>query len=62
MIKKACLYCQTENNSDDEICNHCGMTLPKKPPQDKQTKISFFVKAFWLIVLFCIVMMAYLPR
>ncbi|MCW8866569.1 MAG: DnrP protein [Colwellia sp.] len=59
---KKCLYCQTENEGATENCEHCGMPLPSKHPQDKQKKISFFIKAFWAIVIFCIVMMYYLPR
>ena len=59
---KKCLFCQTENNRENESCTHCGMALPTKHPHDKQSKISFFVKAFWGIVLFCVVMMIYLPR
>ncbi|MEY8214464.1 MAG: DnrP protein [Colwellia sp.] len=62
MTSKKCLYCQQENAGDAENCSHCGMALPLKHPQDKQTKISFFVKAFWGIVIFCVVMMYYLPR
>jgi hypothetical protein len=59
---KKCLYCEVENDISNENCNHCGMALPTKHPNDKHTKISFFVKAFWGIVLFCVVMMIYLPR
>jgi len=61
-IKKQCLFCQTENESENTHCSHCGMALPKKHPLDKRKKISFFVKAFWAIVLFCIAMMVFLPR
>ncbi|MFQ3192975.1 MAG: hypothetical protein ACI936_004129 [Paraglaciecola sp.] len=59
---KKCLYCEVENDISNENCSHCGMALPTKHPNDKHTKISFFVKAFWGIVLFCVVMMIYLPR
>jgi len=59
---KKCLFCQQENTADTENCSHCGMALPNKHPQDKQKKLSFFVKAFWGIVIFCVVMMYYLPR
>ncbi|MBL4764157.1 MAG: DnrP protein [Colwellia sp.] len=59
---KQCLYCQVENDIDNEHCSHCGMALPTKHPNDKQTKINFFIKAFWAIVLFCVIMIFYLPR
>ncbi len=62
-----CLYCQGENsidkaNANNKHCKHCGMSLPEKHPQDKSRKISFFIKAFWAIVIFCVFMMFYLPR
>jgi len=59
---KKCLFCQTDNDNNDVHCSHCGMALPKKHPQDKRKKINFFIKAFWAIVLFCVIMMYYLPR
>lgn len=59
---KTCLYCQTENEAGSTCCTHCGMTLPNKNPKDKQKKIKFFIKAFWAIVIFCLVMIYYLPR
>lgn len=59
---KKCLYCHGDNDESDSNCQHCGMALPQKHPQDKRNKISFFIKAFWAIVVFCVVMMFYLPR
>lgn len=61
---KVCLYCQTENTSKGEKkqCQHCGMELPEKHPNDRNIKVKFFIKAFWLIALFCLVMVFYLPR
>lgn len=59
---KKCLYCQGENEATNEICQHCGMDLPDKHPHDKRSKISFFIKAFWAIVIFCVFMIFYLPR
>lgn len=60
--KKQCLFCQTENDIDNANCSHCGMALPKKHPMDKRKKINFFVKAFWMLVVFCIIMILLLPR
>lgn len=59
---KKCLFCQGNNNENDSHCQHCGMALPVKHPHDKRSKISFFIKAFWGIVIFCVVMIIYLPR
>lgn len=59
---KKCLYCQGDNNEVDAQCRHCGMALPQKHPNDRSTKVKFFVKAFWAIVIFCVVMIFYLPR
>ncbi|OUR79983.1 DnrP protein [Colwellia psychrerythraea] len=61
---KTCLFCQTENTCEGENnqCQHCGMELPDKHPNDRNIKVKFFFKAFWLIALFCIVMVFYLPR
>ncbi len=64
---RKCLYCQSENNpsknkANNDLCNNCGMTLPKKHPKDKHSKLSFFIKAFWIIVMFCVFMVLYLPR
>jgi len=64
---RKCLFCQGDNDQSEnsvniETCRHCGMALPKKHPQNKQSKISFFIKAFWIIVIFCVLMMFYLPR
>ena len=57
-----CLYCQTNNETDQVSCTHCGMPLAKKHPENKKDKRSCFIKAFILIALFCLVMVFYLPR
>lgn len=59
---KKCLYCQGNNKASDTHCQHCGMALPDKHPHSKDSKIKFFVKVFWVIVIFCVVMIFYLPR
>jgi len=64
---KKCLYCQGEtevktNGVNNNTCKHCGMALPIKHPQNKRSKISFFTKVFWLIAIFCVFMIIYLPR
>jgi predicted nucleic acid-binding Zn ribbon protein len=60
--KISCLFCQTKNDADVESCKNCGMALAKDHPESENTRQRFFVKAFWGIVIFCIVMMIYLPR
>ncbi len=60
--KKVCLYCQTPNSSQQENCSHCGMALANKQPNSAKSRINFFVKVFWVIVIFCGLMIYYLPR
>jgi hypothetical protein len=36
--------------------------MPLSNKTVKQGKTRFFVKAFWAIALFCVIMMLYLPR
>ena len=57
----SCLFCQVKNDSKLEHCTNCGMALTKHHPEGK-ARLSFFVKAFWGIVIFCVLMMCYLPR
>lgn len=59
--KVSCLFCQTDNEQGNKECSHCGMALAKNHPQGKIRQI-FFLKAFVIIVIFCVVMMYYLPR
>ena len=71
---KICLYCQTEHECqlDDsqnkreqastQQCRQCGMALPYKHPNDRKQGLKLFVKVFWLIALFCFLMVFYLPR
>lgn len=57
-----CLYCQTKNEKTKETCSNCGMPLASNHPESEKSRLSFFVKAFWLIAIFCVIMMYYLPR
>jgi|GEM_PF-853821 len=74
---KTCLFCQTDNEyqldeqtsqtsqtkkTRSQKCQNCGMELPEKHPNDRRIGVRFFIKAFWLIALFCLVMVFYLPR
>ena len=56
-----CLFCQTENLTESESCSNCGMALAKNHPEGKARR-GFFIKAFLAIVIFCLMMMYYLPR
>jgi uncharacterized paraquat-inducible protein A len=60
--KPPCLYCQTPNDANAVNCTNCGMALAKNHPNSAKSRSSFFIKAFWAIVIFCIVMIIYLPR
>jgi len=53
---------QVSTQVSTQQCRQCGMELPDKNPNDRKPKVKFFVKAFWLIALFCLVMVIYLPR
>ncbi len=65
-----CLYCQTENTldsaskQDDDVgnCQHCGMPLTRHAPESSRMRTRRFLPFFWLIVIFCLVMVIYLPR
>ena len=59
--KVSCLFCQTINDQGHDNCSHCGMSLAKDHPHGKARQ-TFFLKAFVLIVIFCAVMVYYLPR
>jgi len=60
--KIPCLYCQSKNDEQEQNCSNCGMPLAKRHPNNKRDRLAFFKKAFWAIVIFCVVMMFYLPR
>ena len=60
--KVPCLYCQTENDIELTQCSNCGMPLTKAHPLDRNKGVNFFKKAFWGIVIFCVIMMFFLPR
>ncbi|MCL1050160.1 DnrP protein [Shewanella abyssi] len=72
MIEKVpCLYCQTENEVEQngldspavgQVCQHCGMALPAAHPSSRLYKTKLFLWAFVFIALFCLVMVIYLPR
>ncbi|KGJ88059.1 hypothetical protein [Thalassotalea sp. ND16A] len=57
-----CLYCQTDNEAGLRDCKNCGMPLAPSHPENRKRGLKFFSKAFWLIAIFCVIMMFYLPR
>lgn len=59
---KTCLYCQTPNETEQIKCRHCGMPLTKFQQNKADKNSRIFIKVFWAIVIFCVVMMIYLPR
>ena len=60
--KIPCLYCQTENEVGEEACSNCGMPMAKRHPNNKRDAATFFKKWFWPLVIFCLIMVFYLPR
>jgi methionyl-tRNA synthetase len=59
---KKCLFCQHENLAERDNCDNCGMLLSSKQQNIKQKNRQIFLKVFWLVVIFCAVMIVYLPR
>jgi NAD-dependent SIR2 family protein deacetylase len=66
-----CLYChgkysidlsRKESNGQPKLCRECGMALPEKHPESRFLKMKMFRWLFVLIVIFCAVMVVYLPR
>ena len=57
-----CLYCQSNNKKKDLQCQNCGMPLATKHPESASTKQKAFKPVFIGIVIFCVIMMFYLPR
>ncbi|WOH36123.1 DnrP protein [Thalassotalea fonticola] len=60
--KTPCLYCQTLNEAGQSDCKNCGMPIAEYHPQSRKRGLKLFHKAFWLIVIFCVFMIFYLPR
>lgn len=57
-----CLYCQQENPSELESCQHCGMALPRQQEQRAAQKL---VRFKWFVIalsIFCLFMIFWLPR
>mgnify|MGYP007014080091 CR=1 FL=1 len=65
-----CLFCQSINRCEvqhDETkevgnCANCGMPLSKETPDSKSARKKRFLPFFWFVVIFCLVMIFYLPR
>jgi len=57
-----CLYCNSENSEQQQSCSHCGMELPDKHPHGAKYRRGKFKWGFWFTVIFCVVMIYYLPR
>ncbi|SEA41690.1 hypothetical protein [Microbulbifer marinus] len=57
-----CVYCNTENETGSSRCRHCGMPLPREELRDRKRLRRPFLWLFWLVVIFCAVMIFLLPR
>lgn len=65
-----CLFCQSINtieeqqecSDNDGNCKNCGMPLSKETPNSVGARKKRFLPFFWFVVIFCIVMVFYLPR
>ncbi|MDO6444467.1 DnrP protein [Colwellia sp. 1_MG-2023] len=65
-----CLFCQSINRIDEQQaekkaygnCQNCGMPLSKETPNSTGARKKRFLPFFWFVVVFCLVMIFYLPR
>ena len=57
-----CLFCQTKNDADVDTCKKCGMALSKDTPDSTGVRRVRFKKWYWIVFIFCIFMIFYLPR
>ena len=60
--KTQCLYCNSDNMCQAINCTNCGMPLAKIHPNSRGQLQRRFKWSFIAIALFCLIMMAYLPR
>jgi uncharacterized paraquat-inducible protein A len=59
---RECHFCQTLNPVERELCMRCGMALPEPRSTRLRRTRRLFLLLFAGIVLFCAVMIWYLPR
>ncbi len=45
-----------------QACQNCGMLLSLKNPEGSLARRKRWLPFFWFVVIFCLVMMIYLPR
>lgn len=62
-----CLICQSQNDveENEEVlgnCKNCGMALSNQTPNSVGARKKRFLPFFWFVVVFCIVMVFFLPR
>ncbi|RLA21444.1 MAG: protein DnrP [Gammaproteobacteria bacterium] len=58
MSNLSCKHCGRAVEEDDQTCPNCGIPLPPKHGQQRQRSFVFW---FIGIVIFCFVMMFWLP-
>lgn len=59
---RACHYCTALNTVSQTVCSRCGMPLPAIRFDHRRRLLRRFTWAFVAVVLFCAVMVWYLPR
>ncbi|MCP5325156.1 MAG: DnrP protein [Oceanospirillaceae bacterium] len=57
-----CFYCHHKNDQHLDLCPHCGMPRLLRRPWQGRGKQVLFQYWFWLVVVFCLVMVVWLPR
>lgn len=54
----SCKHCGRDIDSDDKVCPHCGIPLaPNHAGQRQRTFVVWFI----ILVIFCFIMMFWLP-
>lgn len=59
MRKLVCKHCGGDTEASDKACSHCGIPLPPDHGKNSQRKFILF---FIALVIFCAVMVIWLPR
>lgn len=52
----------TQAKTKSRTCHNCGMLLSNKNPEGSSARRKRWLPFFWFVVIFCVVMMIYLPR
>ncbi len=57
-----CLYCQHDNSTEQSVCENCGMNLPQNTERNQERRLLRFKWFVFGLVIFCAIMIVWLPR